>query len=181
MPWPNALSGVQVKINGEACPLYYAADGQINFLVPAGLDGSVADMVITTPLGGSATVRVPVLTVSPGLFYNVTTGEAAVLAAGTGQLTSVRPAAAGEYLEIYATGLGALQPSSTAGLQETVRKPVITLNGVPAEVSFSGLAPGVPGLYQIDARVPAGAAKGVVKLRIAVDGVAGNQADVTLR
>ena len=36
----------------------------------------------------------------------------------------------------------------------------MTIGGVPASVSFSGLAPGFVGLYQVNAQVPAGLAAG---------------------
>lgn len=180
-PWPVKLAGVQVTVNGEAAGLYYVSDGQINFLVPPSIAGDAAEVVVTTPLGTSPVVRVPVVANSPGLFFNQATGEAAVRVAGTGLLTSERPAAVGEYLEIYGTGLGPVEFSAATGLYETVRKPVITVGGVEARVTFSGQAPGVPGLYQINAEVPEGAPRGVVKLRIIVDGAASNEAAVTLR
>ncbi|MCC6391172.1 MAG: hypothetical protein IT167_11265, partial [Bryobacterales bacterium] len=180
-PWPEKLAGVQVLINGEAAGLYYVSDGQINFRVPPTIAGDSADVVVSTSLGMSQAVRVPVVANSPGLFFNQATGEAAVRVAGTGLLTSERPAAAGEYLEIYGTGLGPVEPSPKTDLYETVRKPVITAGGVEARVVFSGQAPGVPGLYQVNAQVPDGAPRGVVKLRIMVDGAASNEANVTLR
>ncbi|MCC6366590.1 MAG: hypothetical protein IT165_23985 [Bryobacterales bacterium] len=180
-PWPEKLAGVQVMIDGEAAALYYVSDGQINFRVPPAIAGDSADVVVSTPLGISPAVRVPVVVNSPGLFFNQATGEAAVRVAGTGLLTSERPAAAGEYLEIYGTGLGPVEFSPATELYETVRKVVITVGGVEARVLFSGQAPGVPGLYQINAQVPDGAPRGVVKLRIEMDGAASNEAGVTLR
>ncbi|HUQ91303.1 MAG TPA: hypothetical protein VM120_06460 [Bryobacteraceae bacterium] len=180
VPWPMELAGVQVTMNGLPCAVYSVSDGQINVLAPRDLSGDGVDITVTSALGSSM-VRVPLLGVSPGLFFNTETGEAAVLVAGIGLPTSVRPAAAGEYLEIYATGLGAVQVSPFLGLEETVRRPVVTLGGVGLEVSFSGLSPAVPGLYQINARVPVGLPAGKTKLRIVMDGVVGNEADVTLR
>lgn len=180
VPWPTELSGVQLRINGAAVPLYHVSDGQINFLAPRQLAGPTAEVEVWTPLGRSAAVQVPVNPIQPGLFFDPVTREAAVLVAGTGRLTSQRPAAPGEFLEIYATGLGAVQPSGVAGLQETVVKPIVRLGGVDAEVSFSGMSPAIDGLYQINARVPENAPRGVVKLSIEAGGVRSNEADVTL-
>jgi len=86
------------------------------------------------------------------------------------------PADIGDYLVIYATGLGlttpngnsnakplatgAIPPADGSVLYETPVKPVVTLGGVPATVLYSGLAPGFPGEYQVDVQVPGGVANG---------------------
>src|ERR1022692_3787942 len=48
-------------------------------------------------------------------------------------------------------------PAAGNPLSETVTKPTVTIGGVPANVTFSGLAPGFVGLYQVNAQVPASA------------------------
>jgi uncharacterized protein (TIGR03437 family) len=53
---------------------------------------------------------------------------------------------------------GAAAPS--APLANTVAKPTVKIGGQSAVVSFSGLAPGFVGLYQIDAIVPGGVTPG---------------------
>jgi uncharacterized protein (TIGR03437 family) len=45
-------------------------------------------------------------------------------------------------------------------LSTTVSTATLTIDGVPAAVSFSGLTPGSTGLYQVNAVVPAGVAPG---------------------
>lgn len=181
LPWPEQLAGVKVAINGVAAPLNFVTDGQISLLVPRELPGESAEIVVTSELGSSTPVRAPLFQVMPGLFFDAVTGEAKALVAGTGQLTSQRPAARGEYLEIYTTGLGPVEPSAIPDLFETVNKPAVVVGGVAAEVSFSGLSPVTPGLYQINARVPEGAPPGKVKLRIDIAGRSSNEADVSLR
>ncbi len=87
-----------------------------------------------------------------------------------------QPATAGDYLMLYATGLGlatpngdpngkplptgAMPPVDGGVLYETPTMPVVTVGGVAAKVLFSGLVPGVAGEYQIDIRIPAGVAHG---------------------
>jgi uncharacterized protein (TIGR03437 family) len=87
-----------------------------------------------------------------------------------------QPAAIGDYLVIYATGLGLTTPNGdpnghflTSGqfppadgsvLYKTPTTPVVAVGGVSAAVLYSGLAPGFPGLYQIDIQVPPGVASG---------------------
>ena len=58
-------------------------------------------------------------------------------------------------------------------LARTTVEPLVTIGGVPAQVTFSGLAPGFAGLYQVTVRMPEGVAAGervplVVRLGAAV-------------
>jgi minor extracellular serine protease Vpr len=51
-----------------------------------------------------------------------------------------------------------------------------TIGGANAAVSFSGLAPGFVGLYQVNAVVPAGLASGNQSVVISVGGSSSNSA-----
>jgi len=126
----------------------------------------------TTP---STPVSVSVVDADPGI-YTITNdgkGQGSVLVAGTrivaAPMDSVsRPVKRGEYIEIYCTGLGPVdvtpadgQPTPSAEpLSRTLKMPKVSVGGVDAPVIYSGLAPGLVGLYQIDALVPAGAPSG---------------------
>ena len=70
---------------------------------------------------------------------------------------------AGGVLVLYATGLGATDPAVDAGiispfrpLARTRLQPAVRIAGRPAEVQFSGLAPGLVGVYQVNAAIPDG-------------------------
>lgn len=87
-----------------------------------------------------------------------------------------QPAAPGDYLVLYVTGLGeatpngeangtplatgTAAPSSGSPLYETTATPTIQIGGVSATPLFSGIAPGFAGLYQIDFQVPMGVTEG---------------------
>src|SRR5581483_8703270 len=86
------------------------------------------------------------------------------------------PAVKGETIQIYLTGLGAVTPAVADGAAgrsaplSTTNVPAsnncadnsicVLIAGQPAAVSYAGLAPGLPGVYQINAQVPSMRATG---------------------
>ena len=183
VPLPEELEGVRVLLNDRPVPLVYVSDSQINFFVPRLTQPGEATLSVSTPVGRTNPVGVTVGGVAPGIFSIPGTGEGAVLLAGTGRLTSERPAAPGDYLEIYCTGLGPVEPYEPGSpLEKTVHRPEITIGGVPAtEIPFSGLAPGFVGLYQVNVQVPPDVAPGPQPLRMTVAGAEANEVTVFIR
>ena len=62
---------------------------------------------------------------------------------------------------LFRSGLGTTSPGATSGsaatsnpLQTTTRPVTGSIGGISAPVSFSGLAPGFVGLYQVNIQVP---------------------------
>jgi uncharacterized protein (TIGR03437 family) len=155
-----------VTIGGEVAPLLYAGGGQVNAIVPFGLNMNTTSQVIIRQ-GTAYTAPMPIILAGANPAFFTTTGS------GTGQGIIIRPdgnvaqpgtpAQAGDELTIYAAGLGPTNPGASAGDPATVMPllwtagtATMTIGGQPARVDFSGLAPGFAGLYQIDAAVPAG-------------------------
>jgi uncharacterized protein (TIGR03437 family) len=184
LPLPVELSGVRVLLNGRAAPLLYISDRQINFLVPNDTATGEAELVVSFGSGSAADatnpVRVPVRALDPGIFFQAETGLGAILVAGTGKTTVDRAAAVGDVLEIYCTGLGRLALNPSSGLSETAVRPQVRIAGRDAEVLFSGAAPGFVGLYQVNARVPAGTPGGAQGVSIRQESAASNEVRVLI-
>ena len=169
----------QVLVNGTATQMFYASNGQVNFLAPASINGDTADIVVETSAGASTAYHSAVLPIAPGVFFDTATGNGAILIAGTAKTTAVRPAAVGEALEIYMTGMG---PTALRdGYDQTLVTPQVSVAGVPAEVLYSGRAPGFPGLYQVNVLVPPGAPSGVQPLVVEMNGARSNEVKVRLQ
>ena len=165
-PFPTALGGVQVKINGTPVPLAYVSDSQINLVAPANLVPGPANVTVETALGVSAAVRVQVEEFAPGIFFDSASGFGAILIAGTASTTQSRPALPGDFLEIYCTGLGISGGSVK-----------VQIAGAEARVVFTGQT-AIPGLYQVNVQVPADAPVGSVPLTLSINGVASNSVKV---
>ena len=67
------------------------------------------------------------------------------------------------------------------GLPQTVTKPVVTIGGIPATVSFSGLASCCVGLNQVNVRVPSGTPAGnAVPVVLTIGGVQANTVTIAV-
>ncbi|MGI8988382.1 MAG: hypothetical protein ACR2I2_02215 [Bryobacteraceae bacterium] len=162
-PYPRTLGGVGVTVNGSPAPLHYVGPNQINLLVPYATMGAKATIVVNGNGMISNSVDVPLATTAPGVFSSDQsgTGLGAVLHSDFSLVNDMSPTRRGETVLIFLTGLGAVTPAvqdGTAGGSNPVsstNSPVnVFVAGRPATVVFSGLAPGFPGLYQINATVP---------------------------
>jgi len=113
---------------------------------------------------------------------NQGTGEAVVLDSSYHPVNSSNPAISGSNISIYCTGLGAVSyppptgsPALSSPLSYTTTTPIVTIGGTPVTPSFSGLAPGFVGLYQVNVLVPTATASGSeVPVVISMGGQASN-------
>lgn len=205
--WPTSALDRQVFINDQLpAPLYYVNATQINFQVPSnaplGAQQISVRLADTGELvaGGSLLVQAA----APGIFTSNSQGSgqgAVVNQDGTINGPS-NPAPVGSTISIYATGQGQVSPAvpdgtaAPATLSYTVAVP--TTNGttclsspnsmcVPigstfGAVSFSGLAPGFIGLWQINVMLPQGVTTGsAVPVRVVIDGSPSNIVSVAIR
>ncbi|MBS1859160.1 MAG: hypothetical protein JST11_27550 [Acidobacteria bacterium] len=198
-PLPSTLADTTLTLAGNSVPLFFVSPGQINFQVPlVSTSSTVVSVPLTIAQGArSTTITVQLRPYAPALFTANAqgTGQASTVIAGTATLAApadqfpgARPARPGEYLSIYCTGLGDVSNRPTLGaaspsspLAATLAQPAVTIGGVNAPVSFSGLAPGFVGLYQINARVPDGVAPGAaLPLIVTIGGVQSNTATIAV-
>ena len=109
--------------------------------------------------------------------------------AGTdGPSSPDNPARRGKSATIYCTGLGPVtnQPVTGGGtgggpLAQTTSLPVVTVGGVNAQVSFSGLSRNSPGHYQVNFVVPKNAPTGgAVRVTLSIHGAVSNTATMTI-
>jgi uncharacterized protein (TIGR03437 family) len=182
VPFPSILEGVQVMINNVAAPIYYVSPTQISVVVPY-----LTPTDSTTPIyvanNGSNSNVVYAFTgsTSVGTFTNNPVGGlgyAAALHPDYSVISESSPAQIGETVAVYLTGLGAVIPGVADGRAAPSNPPSITSatplvflldgsgNYLQAQVTFSGLAPGYAGLYQIDFVIPSGLTSGVASLEI---------------
>jgi uncharacterized protein (TIGR03437 family) len=178
-PLPHELAGVSVFVSGFPAPLLAVADvngqQQINFQVPYEIAGLFSADVVVKQNGNwaMATVR---FDISPPGVFQWNGGYGAIQhAADYSLVTPSNPAVRGEAVIVYATGLGAVEPTPETGLpvpgsphSETVEQPTVTIGGQPAEVLFSGLTPGFAGLYQLNVRIPPDAPEGDAELLVSL-------------
>jgi uncharacterized protein (TIGR03437 family) len=188
VPLPAVLGDTSVTFNGIAAPLFFVSNGQINAQAPFDLPAGFAVSIQVRRGSTQSTVRTAnVAAVSPGIFIvDQASGAGAVLHADYSLVSSGSPARPGEFLLIYCTGLGALRTPVRSGerapsvppLAETINVPEVRIAGLPANVTYSGLAPGFVGLYQINVQAPAGLPAGNQTVQITTLGVASNTATI---
>jgi uncharacterized protein (TIGR03437 family) len=182
VPYATVLADTQVLFNGQPAPLLLVSPGQINFMVPmnAPTSGTADVQVVRQSTGQILTDgTVAMNSVSPAVFG----GNGACIRAGKCPAAVVNdadntvngpsnPAAAGSYISIFATGQGFVQGAPSdgdiprGGLVNTPVVPKVFINACYVDdssctketgvdtVTFSGLSPQFPGVWQINVRIP---------------------------
>lgn len=173
VPFPTNLDGVVVTINGAPAPIYFVSPNQVSVIVPYDTTpGSVAQIQLTNNSANSNTVTAFTGETSIGVFTNNPVGGDGIAAAERPDYSIVsesNPAQVGETIAVYVSGMGAVsnQPADgtaapSSPLSDTDATPVVFLydtvdsNYGQATVTYSGLAPGFAGLYQINFTIPSG-------------------------
>jgi uncharacterized protein (TIGR03437 family) len=179
IPFPTSLAGVQVMINDRPAPVYAVSPGQLSAIVPYATSGTYAKIQVINNGKTSNPVTMYNRSCSPAVFTLSAGGDGygAVLHANYQVANAANPAKLGEVVLIYATGLGAVNPTVTDGSPGPT-SPLSTVNGkvgvffgsTTGLVLYQGLAPGLAGLYQLNVQIPSDAPTGDVLLDVEAGG-----------
>ncbi len=206
-PLPTMLGGARVLIDGTAVPLIAVEPRRIEAQLPWALGGeavaagglALATVVVETGGESSYPRRFWAAPHAPGVFTVPGEGQALAVFAGTTDLAAPlgfsagsRPARGGDVLEIYAAGLGAVEPPIADGmnsclpdgvcladgsnvvLRHTAARPRVWIDAYavsPENVRFSGLAPDMVGVNLVIVEVPRNLVPSdAAQLRLAVGG-----------
>jgi uncharacterized protein (TIGR03437 family) len=167
IPLPTVLGDVEVLVNQQPVPLFFVSPGQINLPLPLDLSTSgPADIRVVSKSTGRiyGATEAPVTPVSPGLFT--------LNATGFGQLAALNedntvngpgnPLTRGHVIQIFGTGQGVVMGGPADGMLNTGLAPSVitpqiqisTITVPPENILYSGLAPGLIGVWQINVIVP---------------------------
>jgi uncharacterized protein (TIGR03437 family) len=190
---PTALSGLSMQLqSGIGAPLFYASAGQVNFQIPWELS-SQSSVPISAVLNGTSgpTQILKLAPFAPGIFAmnGRGTGQGAIVDLSYRLVDSTNPTTAGNVIQIYCTGLGAVTnasptgtPASMTTLSPTTVTPTAKIGGVEALVQFSGLAPSTVGEYVVNVQVPPSVTPGFsVPVVISIGGVTSNAVTIAVQ
>jgi len=171
VPLPHTLAGVSVTVDGIAAPLLYVSPTQINFLIPfdAALPsrfGKPSEVVVRNQDSQSYPYAIQLSRVAPALFTRDASGKGPALLFDS-QFSPMRTVAAGDTAIFYAAGLGSTNPPAPSDTGAPAAGPPLrTTEAIEIyvgeqrltqdQILFVGLAPGFPGIYQINVRIPSG-------------------------
>lgn len=171
------LGGTTVTINGAKAPLFYVSPTQVNLQVPwstpvALFSYTQASVVVTTSIGSSSLIEVPVFQSGPSIFSQDGSGCGQADALNDNPDGSVslnsssNSAAPGDSISLYGTGIGApynppADGNYVTGLDPVSSPPevVVAGNALPV-VQYAGLAPLLVGVEQINLQIPQGTPEG---------------------
>lgn len=164
-PLPESLAGVSLLANGTPLPLLAVTPWRVTAQLPQELpEGPTAFQLRFSDGAQPAPAAADVAAYEPWVYPDSNGGCWAFYHAGTSQSADDgHPAEAGEVLVSFWTGLGRTDPWLAAGipapastLWRSPPPPDLSIGGVRAAVTYSGLAPGFVGVYQVNVVVPSG-------------------------
>jgi uncharacterized protein (TIGR03437 family) len=191
---PTSLDGTSVTIGGQPAYVSYIANQQLNVQVPTNIGTGPQRILVFTGAGQSAPIQpLAVEPLQPGLYAPAASNiggkqyvwaqlgdGSVVLPSGSTGSGASRPAKVGETITMYGVGFGPVSPSIPAGQivkqsNTLAEKFHVLFGGVPATISYAGLAPGSVGLYQFNVVVPNVGSGSAIPLTFTVANFTGQQ------
>jgi uncharacterized protein (TIGR03437 family) len=185
-PLTTVMGGVCVTLNNSPLPLLLTSASQINVQIPPTLAAGKYPLLVRSIANhtASSSQTVTVSKYAPAVIVDPTTGVASIYHADGSAVTKDNPATRDEKLTMYASGLGPTTGGTvTAGLPSPVNPLAVTgkvsvyfgpkgYSQAPMIVDWSGLAPGLIGVYLVNITVPGVHLKGdQLPVTISVGGV----------
>jgi uncharacterized protein (TIGR03437 family) len=166
---PNTLGNISALLTtaggDTALPLLSVSPQQVLALLPFNILPGTYPLRLQIGSANTNAVQITVAAYDPGIFTTNGTGHGpGIFLKSDGSIvTAANPAVRGSSVTFYAAGLGAVNPAISAGqpgatkapFNLTARTPRVVFDTYQATVSYSGLAPGVAGHYQVTVTVPA--------------------------
>jgi uncharacterized protein (TIGR03437 family) len=168
----NLAGGSEVHFDGVAAPIFYAQAGQVNAQAPYTIAGQASTHLEVFYQGQAAgEADVSVAAAAPAVFPTVLNADGSLNGASN-------PAIQGSILTFFATGEGLTNGANVTGQPASAPYPQpvlpvsIAIGGAAATVLYAGEAPGLVGMLQVNAVVPAGTASGGVNAVLTVGNTA---------
>jgi len=162
----TSIGGMTVLFDNIPAPLIYAGSGQINAVVPYGINATATSMTVKSGTAAVGPIPMPVAAAVPAIFMCGAAcndvSQAAALNNGLTYNLLSNPVARGDIVTIYLEGAGMMSGGFDGSVTPVLgpypipQLPVtVTIRGVTAQTQFIGAAPGyLSGLMQINAYVP---------------------------
>jgi uncharacterized protein (TIGR03437 family) len=188
MPLPTVVNGTSVLVGAYSAPLISLSDGTLAAQLPVQLAANsqypvvvIVNNAISTPDIITVAANTPGIQATPDGYATAQHPDGSAVTLGA-------PAAPGEVVSIFLSGLGGTDPVVASGVQAPAFEPLarittpaaVTLNGGPVDVGFAGMVGGQVGLYRIDLTVPPDAIAGDLTLAVTQNGLTSNTVMLTV-
>ena len=202
LPYPPALSGTSVTFtpyNGGTpvnALMYYTLATQVAGMLPSSTPAGLYNVKVTYNNQTSAAATVNVVEHNFGFATQTSNGQGPAQATyggydlnrfTTGSIApwSLRPAAPGDSMVLWGTGLGADLASDsnggTSGDQTAIAQVKVIVGGIQVTPVYAGRSSGSPGLDQINFTVPASVTPSCfVSLQLSAGGKPSNQGSIAV-
>jgi uncharacterized protein (TIGR03437 family) len=168
-------SRVTVMVGGRPAHILLVTPSQLTVQLPDDAPTAASPLTVTVDNVQSQAVTINLDAFAPAFLSADGSGTGAGLfmtsaGAALGATTLAQP---GDTLTGYAVGLGATNPGPPTSANPTSSAVSVSIGGVPATTVFAGSMPGMPGIYQVTFKVPAGV-QGTLPVVLSVGGQSSN-------
>jgi uncharacterized protein (TIGR03437 family) len=168
-PWPTTLADTQVMFNGQPAPVYYVTPDRVAFQVPNGAPatGSSDVQLVRASTGEILAGSTFAMHSADPAFFTMNGGGFGQIAALNASDNSVNsptnPVARDGVISLYGTGIGHIDGAPADGMGapgplSAGGTPLVSFNpggsASNADIQYWGLAPGLPGVWQMNLHIP---------------------------